>query len=263
MSDDLAVHIIDGGTMVVPRQGIFQNGGPEDLVIPVPSFLIRHPKGHVVFEGGNQLDVAADPRGYWGPIADVFKVHMEPEQHVRAQVEALDVDPEEVRYVIVSHLHLDHTGSIGHFPNAEFLIHRKEWEYAHGPEWFSAAVYMPQDFDRPTKWTYLDLDEAVPEYDLYGDGTIKIVFTPGHSHGHMSVVAGLQKEPLILAGDAIDAQAHYDEEVMPGWYVDGSAVVRSLARLKGHQERLGGALVIYGHDIEQWPSLKVGKASYA
>ena len=262
MRDELAVHILDGGTMVIPRFSIYQNSGDEDLRIPIPVFLIRHPQGDVIYEGGMQLEVAMDPHGYLGAIADVATLEMTPQQHVRAQVESLDVDPDAIRRVIVSHLHFDHTGAIGHFPNAEYFVHRREWQYAHAPDWFAAAVYIRHDFDRPARWTFLDLDEIQAEHDLYGDGTITIVYTPGHSHGHMSVAVRLEREPLILAGDAIDAQAHYDGEVLPGFFVDASAVVRSVARLKSHQQRLGGAKVIYGHDLEQWQTLKTGGDAY-
>jgi N-acyl homoserine lactone hydrolase len=262
MASELAVHVLDGGTLDVPRQAIYHHGGESVLTIPVPSFLIRHPKGDVVFEGGNQLEVAQDPGAYWGVVADAVTPHMGEHQHVKAQVEALDVDPASIRYVVHSHLHLDHTGAVGHFPNASEIVHREELAYAYSPDWYSAFVYQRQDFDREgIRWEFVDLSEDAPILDLYGDGTIQLLFTPGHSVGHMSLIINLDGQPLILAGDAADAQPHYDSEVLPGWYLDAPAVVRSLQRLKRHEQNLD-ALVVFGHSMEQWETLKKGPDAY-
>lgn len=262
MTAELAVHVLDGGTLDVPRQAIYHHGGPDSLVIPVPSFLIRHPKGDVVFEGGNPREVAEDARGYWGELTDAVTPDMGVNQHVRSQVEALDVDPADIRYVLHSHLHIDHTGAIGHFPNASEVVHRQELAYAYAPDWFSDFVYRRSDFDREgVDWEFVDLTEQAPEFDVYGDGTIKLVFTPGHSVGHMSLVVDLEGQPLVIAGDAIDAKAHYEEEVMPGWYLDGPAIVRSLHRLKRYEDNLG-AFVVFGHDLEQYETLRTGVDAY-
>ena len=60
------------------------------------------------------------------------------------------------RYAIQSHLHLDHSGAIGHFPNAEYVVQRRELEYAYTPDWFQKPAYIRKDFDRDVRWLYLD-----------------------------------------------------------------------------------------------------------
>lgn len=93
-------------------------------------FLIQHPRGNVLYDGGNALEVAGDrdPYEYRGAVTDAYLLVMDDEDFVVNQLERLDVDPASVRYVVQSHLHLDHSGAIGHFPNTEYVVQRRELE---------------------------------------------------------------------------------------------------------------------------------------
>jgi N-acyl homoserine lactone hydrolase len=106
------------------------NQGEQDYEIPVPWFLIKHPRGNVVIDGGNAVEAAIDPRGHWGSALDAYDLVMDRADNCVDQLRSVDVRPEDVRYVLQSHLHLDHTGAIGHFPRATHFVQRIEREYA-------------------------------------------------------------------------------------------------------------------------------------
>jgi N-acyl homoserine lactone hydrolase len=256
-----ALHVLFGGTLTLQHHWVFLKGDFHDVTIPIPYFLIRHPEGDVLVDGGLALEGCRDPAAYFGPgVAAVMRPQVSADEHVLAQLAAIDVDPASIRSVVQTHLHFDHAGALGHFPDAEFLVHRRELEYAAAPDWF-ADGYDPRDLQRPVRWRELDLTEDAPELDLYGDGAIRIVFTPGHAAGLLAVLVALPGGAVILAGDVADTATHYDHRALPGLYTDGPALVRSIERLKA-LERETGALVIFGHDIEQWPTLRHGRDAY-
>jgi glyoxylase-like metal-dependent hydrolase (beta-lactamase superfamily II) len=254
---DTELHLFEAGTLTVRHQMVYLKGEFHEITIPIPFFLIEHPEGNVLFDGGMQLEACRDPQSYFSEhILEVMKPRVSEDQHVLTQLDRAGIDPGSIRYVIQSHLHFDHAGAVGHLPEAEFVVHRSELEYAYDPHWFVDG-YKRSDFDRPgVRWREIDLDEENPELDLYGDGALRVIFTPGHSPGLLSLLVDLPGGAVILAGDAADAYDHYHHRAMPGLYVDGAAVVRSIDRLHELEAENGVRLVIFGHDMDQWRTLK-------
>jgi glyoxylase-like metal-dependent hydrolase (beta-lactamase superfamily II) len=256
---ETTLRLFEAGTLSLQHQMVYLKGECREITIPIPFFLVEHPEGNLLFDGGLQLEACTDPEGYFGEhILTVMKPRVAEDQHVLAQLEAVGVEPGSIRYVVQSHLHFDHAGAVGHFPEAEFLVHRREHEYAYDPHWFVDG-YKRSDFDRPrVRWREVDLGHENPELDLYGDGAVRLIFTPGHSPGLLSMLVELPDTgPVILAGDAADTAAHYHHRAMPGLYVDGAEVVRSIDRLHRLETESGCSLVIFGHDLEQWRTLKL------
>lgn len=169
-----------------------------------------------------------------------------------AQIDAAGLDPDTIRYVVQSQLHYNHIGGIGHFPKAEFLVHRREWQYARDPsDWLSQAAYPRADIDRPdVRWRLLDLTAEDRELDLYGDGRLRIIFSPGHSVGQLSVLARLDDRVALLTGDAADSEQHRERETLPP-YVDLPALAESLSNL--HRLEAGEEVdqVLFGHQRAQ------------
>ncbi len=189
MAEDLRLYFFSCGSLKTETQYIKMNEGlGEPYEVPVPFFLITHPRGNVLFDGGNALEVAQDARAHWDAVVDAYEPVMEEEDFVVNQLQNMDIDPASVRYVVQSHLHLDHSGAVGHFPNAEYVVQRRELEYAYTPDWFQKPAYIRPDFDRDVDWLFLDAEND-DGYDLYGDGTLKTLFTPGHASGHTSLIA--------------------------------------------------------------------------
>ena len=114
MPDDLRLYFMECGSLKTQVQFIKMNQGLGDpYEIPVPFYLITHPRGNVLYDGGNALEVAQDARGHWDAVVEAYDPVMDEDDFVVNQLQGMDVDPASVRYVIQSHLHLDHSGAMG------------------------------------------------------------------------------------------------------------------------------------------------------
>ncbi len=255
-SSGIELHMFQTGTLKTKTKYIKMNQGEEDFEIPVPWFLIKHPKGNVVIDGGNAAEVAVDKRGYWGDVVDAYDPVMESKENCVDQLKLVGVEPHNVRFVLQSHLHLDHTGAIGRFPNAQYIVQRSEYEYAFNPHWFATGAYIRADFDRPgLNWKFLG-GEFTDNYDLFGDGTIRMIFTPGHSVGHQSFLINLPNTgKVLLTIDAAYTMDHWENKALPGLVVSSVDAVNSVKKL--HQiAKDTGALIVTGHDPENWVTFR-------
>jgi glyoxylase-like metal-dependent hydrolase (beta-lactamase superfamily II) len=218
----------------------------------VPFFLVRHERGDVLIDGGNPLAVARDAHAHWGALAERFTVRMTEQQHCVAQLARLGVAPESVGHVVQTHLHIDHTGALGHFPDASIVVHARELQAARLADSPLASGYVREDYDRADlRWQPTDGD-----LDLFGDGTIRLLETPGHSAGHMSVLIDLSETgPVLLTADAADNRAQWEGREQLRALFSRAEATRSLERL--HQlARESDALLVLGHEPNDWSRLR-------
>lgn len=255
------LYMFQTGTLQCKENAIKMNVPPAPYEIPVPWYLLRHPKGDVVIDGSCAAECALDPKGYWGDATAVYWPVMAAEEGCVAQLAAMGIAASDVRYVIQSHLHMDHTGAIGRFPNARHIVTRREYEYAHAPDWYARSAYILSDIDRPNvDWLLLDANDD--GFDLFGDGVLTCHFTPGHAPGHMSFRVTLPHTGhILLTVDAAYTQAHWDQQALPGFLDSASDAVRSVARLRMMADR-DDALVVTGHDPVNWPTLRHAPDAY-
>ena len=111
MRSDVQLYMFQTGTLRTKTKYIKMNQGEGDFEIPVPWYLIKHPKGNVVIDGGNAVEAALDKRAHWGAVVDAYDPVMDPRDNCVDQCRSVGVRPEDVRFVVQSHLHLDHTGA--------------------------------------------------------------------------------------------------------------------------------------------------------
>jgi glyoxylase-like metal-dependent hydrolase (beta-lactamase superfamily II) len=240
------------GVLRTKKKFISMNQGEEDFEIPVPWFLLKHPMGNVVIDGGNAVEAAIDKRAHWGAVVDAYDPIMSVHDNCVEQCRSVGVEPHDVRFVLQSHLHLDHTGAIGRFPKAQHIVQRAEYDYAFDPHWFAAPAYIRADFDRPgLKWKFLG-GETTDNFDLFGDDVIRMIFTPGHSTGHMSFLITLPNSgPILLTIDAAYTLDHWNNKALPGLVVSSADAANSVHKLHRIAERTG-AQVVTGHDPADW-----------
>ncbi len=265
MSDDIRLYMFECGVLKCHVENIKMNQGlGEPYAIPVPWFLITHPKGNVVIDGGNAAECATDPKTHWGGVSEVYWPEMTPEQACVPAMKAAGFDPADVKWILQSHLHLDHTGALGSidaFSDAQVIVTRTEYDYAHAPDWFAAGAYINADFDRPNvRWNMLE--ETEDGYDLYGDGVIRMYRTPGHAPGHQSFEITLPNSgSMLLAIDAAYTTDHWEEKALPGFMASAVDAVRSVRKLHRIADR-SGSTVVTGHDPEAWPGFKQAPEFY-
>lgn len=262
VDSDIQLYMFQTGTLKTKTKYIKMNQGEEDFEIPVPWFLIKHPKGNIVIDGGNAVEVAFDKNAHWGSVVNAYDPVMNARDNCVDQCRSVGVEPEDVRYVVQSHLHLDHSGAIGRFPNAQHIVQRQEYEYAFDPDWFSAPAYIRADFDRPgLDWKFLG-GEFTDNFDLFGDGVFRMIFTPGHSPGHQSFLITLPNTgPVLLTIDAAYTLDHWENKALPGLISSAVDSAHSVAKLRKIAEDTG-AMVVTGHDPVHWETFRKAPNSF-
>jgi glyoxylase-like metal-dependent hydrolase (beta-lactamase superfamily II) len=192
-----------------------------------------------------------DPVGRLGPErVKRLTVKSAPGEDVVPQLATLGLRPDDVRYVANSHLHFDHCGGNEFFPQATFLVQRPELETARTPGFVPSYNPSPIDFDHPLDYQVID-----GEHDVFGDGTVILIPTYGHTPGHQSlrVRAGKGQE-VIAASDACYTRENMDRDVLPNILWNASVMRESLAALRNLRDR-DGATMVYGHDPAQWATI--------
>src|SRR5215813_6446953 len=108
----MRLYVFSSGWLTLDKSGL-QTGGTGKITVPVAFFLIKHPKGNVLFETGNNDKVITDP-SYWGPLAEMLSPESrKPDLAIDLQLNKAGVTPSDINYVILGHMHLDHAGNIG------------------------------------------------------------------------------------------------------------------------------------------------------
>jgi glyoxylase-like metal-dependent hydrolase (beta-lactamase superfamily II) len=226
-------------------------------VIPIPWYLVTHEQGHVIIDGGNPAAVAEDPAAHWGEMIAGCIVEMSPNEACVPTLLTHGFRTDDVRHIIQTHLHADHVGAVSEreaFENAVVHVSRREYEYALQPHWHLAPDYIQDDFTRPNvEWHWID-DNSTP-HDLFGDGSILLHPTPGHTVGHLSVEVRLaQAGSVLLTGDAAYTRDHWERRALPGIVASTIDAVASVEKLRKIAET-NESFVVFGHDIEQWSSV--------
>lgn len=193
--------------------------------LPIYAWAIEHPEGVIVVDTGETARVSE--RGYfprWHPYFQMgVREWVKPDEEIGPRLEALGLPPDEVRWVVLTHLHTDHAGGLHHFPDSEILVSAVEYEAACGllgrargylnnrwPEWFRPHLV---DFRREEPIGPFPASVA-----LSAAGDVRLIPTPGHSHGHLSVLVEDGNVSVMLAGDA-----SYTQELVLEQAVDGVA----------------------------------------
>jgi N-acyl homoserine lactone hydrolase len=229
--------------------------------VPVPFLLIDHPKGKVLFDTGNAFEVIEDKETHWGGILAAYDPVMTKEQWCVNAIRQVGVDAADIKYVILSHLHLDHAGCVGLFPNAKYIVQRDELHFAFAPDYYMKAAYIRKDFDKDVPWVIMEgwRDDRL---DLFLDGSVFIYFTPGHTPGHQSILVNLPHSgPMFFAADSCYTLENINEDVLPGLMWNAGETVRSVQRMKNLRE-LYGATIVTGHDPEAWKQFKQAPGYY-
>lgn len=224
---------------------LFLANEPGRIRAPVPSYLIEHPNGRVLFDTGMHPSIQQDPDARLGFVAQMFAIEFVPGEEVSARLEALELDPTKIEYVVNSHLHFDHAGGNELVPNARWVIQRREWEAARDPDISAANGLARDDWDHGH-----DVLLAEGEHDLFGDGSVVCIPTWGHTPGHQSLRVRLASGDVVLTGDACYLRRTLEEMLLPQIVYDAEQMRHSLLALRELQAH--GARLYYGHDTEQW-----------
>jgi len=230
--------------------------------IPVPVFLVEHPTaGRLLIDTGFHASVQDKARTSLGRRqAWLLPAREAPGESAPEQLRARGVEPDEIAVVVMTHLHNDHASGVVQFPQATFVVKAEEWRAACDGG-FSKG-YRHEHFDQPLHWRTITYCAAQPyagfarTVDLFGDGSVRLLSTPGHTRGHQSVLLALQDRELLLTADAAYTLRAIDEELVPIFVFGGEDNYRrSLAQIRDFVRQKPDAVVIPGHDARVWPQL--------
>jgi N-acyl homoserine lactone hydrolase len=240
--------------------------GHPAATVPCPSFLIRHPSaGAILVDTGLHPSIATDGQENFGSLANRFgNPALESGEDAASQLRKRGLDPGEIPVVVMTHMHIDHTSAISEFPGSTFVLSEVEWKAAatgpkpllngyRRPHFDYAFDYRTVDFDRGGIDSYASFGRC---FDLFGDGSLRLAYTPGHSAGHVSVIARLAKRDFVIGGDATytTAQLDGDAPLAPRPF-DAHNYRRSLQELKLFRRQYPDAIVTPGHDPEFFAAL--------
>ena len=142
------------------------------------------------------------------------------------------------------------------------MVQRRELEYAYAAHWFQVPAYIRVDFDQDVNWLFL-YGEQDDNYDHFGDGTIRTLFTPGRSPGHTSLVRTLDETaPMMLTADACYTMNHYKNEALQGLLhstADCADLVQKIQRAVDAFE----TMLVSGHAPDEWPNFKKAPEYYS
>jgi glyoxylase-like metal-dependent hydrolase (beta-lactamase superfamily II) len=209
--------------------------------LPIHAWAIEHPEGLILVDTG-EVHEASDP--HYFPAAHPFyrrsmRADITADDEIDARLRQAGLDPDDVRWVVVTHLHTDHAGGLRHFPAAEIVLSADEWAAGRGLGGW-ARGYLPHLFPRwlaprTVVFTGERVGEFAASHPLTEAGDVVLVPTPGHTHGHLSVLVHRPGEPdLLLAGDASFTEQVMLDGVVDGVAIDARAARETLARLQRH-----------------------------
>jgi glyoxylase-like metal-dependent hydrolase (beta-lactamase superfamily II) len=259
---EMKLYVFTSGALTLDKS-IIQNGSSGKVTIPVGFFLIRHPKGDVLFDCGNNDKIITNP-DYWGPFVKALDPGRSPDIAIDAQLGKLGVKTSDIKYVILGHFHVDHAGNVGKFPDATFVYQRDEIKNAFWPAPGYATFFISDDFawmrnsiggGMANKVKAIELDG---DLDLFGDRSIEIHRTVSHTPGSQMVIVRLPKHgSVVLTSDAVYLQENLDKNILPsiGSVYNPVGMLDAYAWVKRVRD-VEGADIIYAHDPDTFKAHK-------
>jgi N-acyl homoserine lactone hydrolase len=217
--------------------GIWRRGEPMDQAtrFPIPAYLIETDDERILVDTGLHPRAASDSASHYDGAPSISAFELEQEQSIADQV-----DLRTISQVVITHLHFDHAGGLSLLPHrVPIVVQRHEWHGARSPDSIARNFYLPVDYAGVAERVRL----VDGDHDLLGDGSIRLLFTPGHTPGHQSIIVA---ERLVIGADVCHFASGLDDHRFPIFADDHAAQATSAERLRALRD--AGATVIPGHD---------------
>jgi len=201
-------------------------------------YLVKHGDDYLLWDTGHAMTAP----------------NVAPKESVVDQLAKLNLKPEQIKYVGISHYHADHTGQVASFPGATLLIGAREWEAITAPKPAQGVNYKP--FEHWAKGEGR-LEALALDKDVFEDGSVVVLRTPGHTPGHQSLLLKLpQMGSVIIVGDAVHFRENWDSDGVPAFNYDRAQTIASIERLKKLAANLKATVIIQHdkRDIDKLPA---------
>jgi N-acyl homoserine lactone hydrolase len=250
------LYILPSGYLSVDKS-ILTAGRDMGIKVQVPCYsaLVRTDDGDILIDTGLNPQGLTEPDKAWGPRAKLIKPSITAEDDVRNRLAQLGIRPQDLRCVVITHLHWDHTGALRFFTDVPILVQKAEYRFAFYPDRYLSSPYMRNHFDHPLHYELIEGDqEIVPG--------VAMVLAAGHTPGQAAVIVNLAETgTVILASDAVYVRENIDQGVPPGNCWSPPHAIESIHRL-ALWEKMAGGLLIPGHDPVVWPHVRKAPEYY-
>lgn len=264
----MKMYAFSSGGLTIAKSAL-QAGAPNTQVtVPVGFFVVMHPKGNFLFDTGNNDKIINDP-SYWGPFIKGLTPERGPDVAIDTQLKKINLTPDDIKYVAVGHMHLDHGGNVCKFSKATFLVQKAEMKNAAWPEPGTAGPYIPGDVAclrndigqaLPSKYK---IDQLEGDMDVFGDGSVVLKNWPGHTPGSQMAIVRLPKTgTVILTSDNVYFAENVTKNLLPDVSLayNPTGILNAYEYIRVMQAR-EGAQFMTAHDLDG-PASKA-RASHA
>ena len=222
-------------------------------------WLLKHGSEWLLWDTGVPQDTVNDPRG-WSTLPKLIVYHLD--RSLTDQLSEIGLKPADIGLVAVSHSHGDHIGNVGLFTNATIVMQRAEYLWIHSANGPNDNVNQLMALARKLLGTPKNLQLVNGDTDVFGDGSVTLVSTPGHTPGHQSMLVHLRKSGFImLSGDVAHLEENFRSDIVPSLNTNKAESIASMAKVR----RLLAAyqaMFFINHDKNQTRKLKLLPACY-
>lgn len=252
---------LDGGHSLANDESVWTPGENVGRSIAFSStcWLIRHGSQWLLWDTGVPQSALNDPKG-WSTLPKLIVYHLD--KTLTEQLATIGLKPDDVAYVALSHTHGDHIGNVCLFPNSTVLMQRAEYDWISTPDGPNGNVNQLKALARKLMGTPKHLKLVDGDTDVFGDGSVTLVATPGHTPGSESLMVHLKNSGfIILSGDVVHLEENFENDTVPSLNTDKAASIASMERVKRMIATYQAKLFI-NHDKAETDALKLIPAFY-
>jgi N-acyl homoserine lactone hydrolase len=252
---------LDGGHSLANDESVWTPGENVGRSIQFSStcWLMQHGSEWLLWDTGVPESALNDPKG-WSTLPKLIVYHLD--KTLTDQLAVIGLKPNDITYVALSHTHGDHIGNVRLFQNSTVLIQRAEYTWISSPDGPNDNVNQLKALARKLMGTPKHLRLLDGDTDVFGDGSVTLVSTPGHTPGSQSLMVHLRNSGfIILSGDVVHLEENFEKDTVPFLNTDKAASIASMERIRRMIATYKATFLI-NHDKAETDKLKLIPAFY-
>ena len=222
-------------------------------------WLIKRGDKWALWDTGVPQSTLNDPKG-WSTLPKLIVYHLD--KTITSQLADVGLKISDINYVVLSHTHGDHIGNVSLFPDSRIVMQRVEHSWIYSPDGENENVNQLKALARKLMGKPKNLQLVDGDTDLFGDGSVTLISTPGHTPGSQSLLVHLKNSGfIILSGDVVHLEENFEKNIVPSLNTDKAASIASMDKVRRMMATYHAKLFI-NHDKAQEDTLKLLPAFY-
>ena len=222
------------------------------------TFLIETDDGYILYDTGSHPEAM---HGYWPRnLQEIYPLYQKEEERLENQLALCKVKPEDIKTVVISHMHLDHAGGLYLFPHADIYVPAQDYAYAQvmvhkNPNPAAHGGYVKADCEAPANYILVDHDMELAK-------GVELICLPGHTPNLLGLVVHLDSQTIILPQDAVYTEEVYGPPAKgSGFLYDSISYFKSIEKIRELQKKYN-AKIIPAHDWEFFQTISLAPEYY-